>query len=110
MAEADDMIAFGARIGIHPDDDSEESQRRLALAWERHCAEVARNAKEKMVERTLQQFSTQDLLRELRMRDDVALASWSLEDLESEIEYRADKRGLELLDSAPVTERAGNWF
>lgn len=56
--------------------------------------------------RTLQEFSTEDLLRELRLRDGVAIASWSLEDLEAEIEYRADKRGLELLDSAPITERA----
>lgn len=58
------------------------------------------------MERTLQQFETEDLLRELRMRDGVAIASWSIEDLESEIEYRAHHRGLELFDSAPVTERA----
>ena len=58
------------------------------------------------MERTLQQFDTEDLLRELRMRDGVALASWTISDLESEIEYRAHHRGLELLDSAPVTERA----
>lgn len=43
MAEADDMIAFGASIGIDPDDDSEEAQKRLAVAWENHCAKVARN-------------------------------------------------------------------
>lgn len=44
MAESDDMIAFGATVlGIDPSDDSEEAQRRLAIAWERHCALVARN-------------------------------------------------------------------
>lgn len=45
LAEADDIIAFGITIGIDPDDDSEESQKRLAVAWERHCAE-AREEKE----------------------------------------------------------------
>lgn len=47
MAESDDMIAFGVTIGIDPDDDSDESQRRLTLAWERHCAQVARNERER---------------------------------------------------------------
>ena len=58
------------------------------------------------MERTLQQFSTKDLLKELHLRVDVAVASWSLEDIEDEIAHRADHRGLELFDSAPVTERA----
>jgi hypothetical protein len=43
LAEADDMIAFGVTIGIDPDDDSDAAQRRLAFAWEHHCAQVARN-------------------------------------------------------------------
>ena len=41
MAEADDIIAFGVTIGIDPDDDTEEAQERLALAWEQHCARLA---------------------------------------------------------------------
>lgn len=106
MAEADDMIAFGVTIGIDPDDDSEEAQRRLTLAWERHCAKVARNEGGKVMERTLEQFETEDLLRELRLREDVAIASWSVEDIEDEIEYRANHRGLELTEDAPVSERA----
>lgn len=105
MAEADDMIAFGVTIGIDPDDDSEEAQARLAEAWKHHCDQVARNERG-VVKRTLEQFDTEDLLRELRLREDVAIASWSVDDLESEIEYRTHHRGLELLESAPVAERA----
>ena len=59
------------------------------------------------MERTLQQFETEDLLRELRLREDVAIASWSVDDIESEIEYRSHHRGLELAEDAPVSERAG---
>jgi hypothetical protein len=58
------------------------------------------------MERTLAQFETEDLLRELRLREDVAIASWSVDDLESEIEYRSHHRGLELGEDAPVSERA----
>lgn len=58
------------------------------------------------MEKTLAQFETEDLLRELRLREDVAIASWSVDDIESEIEYRTHHRGLELLESAPVAERA----
>ena len=58
------------------------------------------------MERTLAQFETEDLLRELRLREDVAIASWSVDDLESEIEYRSHHRGLELTENAPVSERA----
>ena len=43
MAESEDMIAFGASIGIAPDDDSEEAQKLLVAAWEHHCAKVMRN-------------------------------------------------------------------
>lgn len=106
MAEADDMIAFGVSIGIDPNDDSEGTQRRLTIAWERHCAKVARNEGGKVIERTLEQFETEDLLRELRLREDVAIASWSVDDIESEIEYRSHHRGLDLTEDAPVSERA----
>lgn len=58
------------------------------------------------MERTLAGFDTEDLLRELRLREDVAVASWSVEDVEDEIEYRANHRGLELAEQAPVSERA----
>lgn len=58
------------------------------------------------MERTLEKFETEDLLRELRLREDVAIASWSVDDLQSEIEYRANHRGLELTEDAPVSERA----
>lgn len=37
------MIEFGKRIGIDPDDDRDATQRRLVFAWEHHCAQVARN-------------------------------------------------------------------
>lgn len=107
MAEADDMIAFGESIGIDPDDDSEEAQRRLARAWEHHCAQVARNEQGGQVmetERTLAQFETEDLLRELRLREDVVIASWSVDDIANEVAYRADCRGFEVNDGSPLIE------
>ena len=107
MAEADDMIAFGESIGIDPDDDSEEAQRRLARAWKHHCDQVARNEQGGQVmetERTLAQFETEDLLRELRLREDVVIASWSVDDIANEVEYRADCRGFEVNDGSPLIE------
>jgi cytochrome oxidase Cu insertion factor (SCO1/SenC/PrrC family) len=104
MAEADDIIAFGVTIGIDPDDDSEEAQARLAEAWKHHCDQASRE--ERVVERTFKQYSTEDLLRELRQRDDVVLASWSVEDIANEIEYHADHRGFNIDANADLIERS----
>lgn len=56
------------------------------------------------MERTLQEFETEDLLRELRLRGDVVIASWSIDDIATEVEYRADCRGFEVNDESPLTE------
>ncbi len=54
----------------------------------------------------LKNIETEDLLKELRMRGDVVLSSWTIEDLETEIEYQAHRQGIELDDKAPVIELA----
>lgn len=54
----------------------------------------------------LKSIETEELLRELRMRDDVVISSWSIDDIATEIEYNADRRGWELDDKAPVVELA----
>ena len=56
----------------------------------------------------LKNIETEDLLKELRMRNDVVLSSWTIEDLETEIEYQAHRQGAELDDKAPITEMAAN--
>ena len=54
----------------------------------------------------LKNIETEDLLKELRMRNDIVLSSWTIEDLETEIEYQAHRQGAELDDKAPITEMA----
>lgn len=56
----------------------------------------------------LKNIETEDLLKELRMRGDVVLSSWTIEDIETEIEYQAHRQGVELDDKAPITEMAAN--
>lgn len=54
----------------------------------------------------LKSIETEELLRELRMRDDVVISSWSIDDIATEIEYQAHRQGIELDDKAPVIELA----
>lgn len=54
----------------------------------------------------LKSIETEELLRELRMRDDVVISSWSIDDIATEIEYQAHRQGIEIDNEAPVIELA----
>ena len=56
----------------------------------------------------LKNIETEELLRELVTRNDVVLSSWTIEEIETEIEYQAHRQGAELHDKAPITEMAAN--
>lgn len=56
----------------------------------------------------LKNIETEELLRELVSRNDVVLSSWTIEEIETEIEYQAHRQGAELHDKAPITEMAAN--
>lgn len=54
----------------------------------------------------IKNIETEELLRELRSRDSVVLALWTMDDVATEIEYRAHRQGAEIHDKAPVVELA----
>lgn len=56
----------------------------------------------------LKNIETEELLRELTVRRGIVISSWTIEDMETEIEHQAHRQGAELHDKAPITEMAAN--
>lgn len=56
------------------------------------------------MERTLKQFDTEDLLRELSLREGVVIAAWTVEDLADEVEYRAGRMGYTIHGESALAE------
>lgn len=54
----------------------------------------------------LNNIETEELLRELTVRRGIVISSWTIEDMEEEIEHQAHRQGAELHDKAPITELA----
>lgn len=112
MAESDDMIAYGATLGIDPSDDSEESQRRLAIAWERHCAQAARNERGSLL-------ADEVFIDNEEIEDSEALAIFNfVQDIVLRLKDEESKetliRSILLLGlqhvSGPLADRIANWI